>query len=72
MPVIQNLLTPREAADVIGCTVGRIYQLLQEDRLEGVKIHQRAWLIPEPEVRRFASVQQTRGRPRISERTAGD
>jgi excisionase family DNA binding protein len=36
MVCLNNYITPKEAADAIGCTTGRIYQLLREGGLKDV------------------------------------
>lgn len=34
-----------EAAELIGCTTGRIRQLLGKNLLEGTKLNERAWAV---------------------------
>ena len=63
MPV-EKFLNVKEAAVAIGCTVGRVRQLLIAGELKGVKANERAWLITKDEVDRFAKRQYTTGRPR--------
>jgi excisionase family DNA binding protein len=60
----QNFLTPGEAATVIGCTDGRVRQLLREGKLIGKKISQRMWLISEEEARKMRDLPAETGRPR--------
>ena len=60
----QNFLTPGEAATVIGCTDGRVRQLLREGKLVGEKISQRMWLISEEEARKMRDLPAETGRPR--------
>jgi len=45
MPV-QDFVNVQEAAALIGCTDGRIRQMLLDGTMHGVKANERAWLIP--------------------------
>lgn len=45
MPV-QDFVNVQEAAAMIGCTDGRVRQMLIDGTLKGVKANERAWLIP--------------------------
>jgi len=58
------LLTTAEAAKLIGVTTSRVRQLLISGQMQGVKITQNAWLVPESEAKKFASRGKTVGRPR--------
>jgi excisionase family DNA binding protein len=60
----QNFLTPTEAASVIGCTDGRVRQLLRDGKLSGEKIGVRMWLIPEGEAQKMRDLPAETGRPR--------
>lgn len=40
-----NQISVAEAAEIIGCTDGRVRQLLGEGRLEGEKIGERVWIV---------------------------
>lgn len=60
----QNFLTPTEAATVIGCTDGRVRQLLRDGKLLGQKIGERMWLIPEGEAQKMRDLPIETGRPR--------
>jgi excisionase family DNA binding protein len=51
MPV-STFVNVSEAAELLGCTVGRIRQLLIAKELRGIKANERAWLIPREEVER--------------------
>lgn len=53
-----------EAAAAIGCTTGRIRQMLADGTLKGEKLHARAWAIPATEVERIQEKPYTTGRPR--------
>lgn len=58
-------LSVEEAAAQLGCTPGRVRQLLRSGELQGIKLHARAWLIDAKIVAKAASIPQERGRPRI-------
>jgi hypothetical protein len=52
-----------EAANIIGCTGGRVRQLLIEGVLKGVKLNERAWAVRKDSAKKYA-VPKTTGRPR--------
>lgn len=62
--LIPNFLTPTQAAIVIGCTDGRVRQLLRTGRLAGKKIGSRLWLISPDEVEKMRDFVPQTGRPR--------
>lgn len=59
-----------EAAELIGCTVGRVRQLLLAGKLEGKKIHERAWIVRRASAEHWARYVEHHGRrtrePKIS------
>ena len=59
-----NYLTVIEAAAIVGCTRGRIYQLLEGGNLEGVKFHGRAWAVLKKSAEDYAKRPIGAGRPR--------
>lgn len=63
---IAEFVNVEEAADIIGCTGGRIRQMLTREKCIGgaVKINQRAWLIPRQEAERLRDIESGVGRPR--------
>ena len=63
---IENLLSVSEAAERIGCTDGRVRQLLRAGLLLGKKLNGRAWGVFDESVTRFLSRPKTTGRPRVS------
>jgi excisionase family DNA binding protein len=63
MPVAE-FLNVREAAEQIGCTEGRVRQMLIAGDMKGKKANARAWLIPSTEVERMAAREYTTGRRR--------
>jgi hypothetical protein len=63
---IGRFLNVEEAAARIGCTTGRVRQLLRDGTLNGIKANARAWLVDERCVHRVATQQYTTGRPRIA------
>lgn len=62
-PTKEKLLTVKEAARLIGVTEGRICQLLRSGSMRGIKVNQKAWLVPESEIKKFQTPLK-RGRPR--------
>jgi len=51
---VENFLGVADVAERLGCTVGRVRQLLgMEKKLKGHKINERAWLISTAEVERY-------------------
>lgn len=62
-----NFVSVPEAAAILGCTVGRVRQLLISGELEGKKFNEKAWAIEKRAVEKLAKVPRTKGRPRIGE-----
>lgn len=58
--------TPQEAAERMGLTSGRLYQMLRANEIDAVKIGDRFVLIPEVEVDRIRDQKHSVGRPRVS------
>lgn len=61
----RRLCSTREAAEIFGCTMGRIRQLARAGELWSDLIHDRALVLDLDEVRRKAKVKATTGRPRL-------
>ena len=59
-----DYLTPAEAAEIIGCTVGRIHQLLKSKEVAGKKFSERAWAVNRKSAEAYAKQPKTVGRPR--------
>ena len=53
----------RDAAEMLGLSVGRIRQLIAEERISAVKLTDRMSLIAESEVKRFSKLKRKPGRP---------
>lgn len=64
----ENYVSVPEAAEIIGCTTGRVHQLIAEGVLSGEKVNGRAWLLLRKDVERVARKPRTTGRPRVSQR----
>lgn len=62
-----NFVSVPEAADILGCTVGRVRQMLLAGELAGKKFNEKAWAIEKRAVEKLAKIPRTKGRPRISE-----
>ena len=62
---LEDYLTVREAAEVVGCTTGRICQLLQDGTIAGVKFNGRAWAVVKKSAQEYARRSVNVGRPRV-------
>lgn len=71
MPV-GTFVNVNEAADLLGCTVGRVRQMLRDGSLKGLKANAKAWLVPTTEIERMAERPYKTGRPRVSAKENGD
>jgi len=64
---INDFCNVEEAARIIGCTDGRVRQLLRAGRsLKGRKFNGRAWLVEQQSAENYAALQQKTGRPKNS------
>lgn len=54
-----------EAAEIIGCTVGRVRQLLLGGELVGEKLNERAWAVSRKSAEKYSKLTPQSGRPRI-------
>lgn len=59
-----NFVSVPEAAGILGCTVGRIRQMLIAGELPGQKFNARAWAVDRKALEKAAKIPQTKGRPR--------
>lgn len=64
----ENHVSVPEAAEIIGCTTGRVHQLIADGTISGEKVNGRAWLLLRKDVERIAKKPRTTGRPRVSQR----
>ena len=64
---VGEFLSVNDAAEAIGCTSGRVRQLLIAGEMRGDKLNERAWIIPKSEVERFQDKPRRPGRPRIGD-----
>lgn len=65
--VSDKFLTVAQAAEIIGCTDGRVRQLIREKKINGVdNVSERIRLIPKEEAYRLRDTHHNVGRPRIS------
>lgn len=55
-----------DAAKIIGCTDGRVRQLLLAGELRGRKINDRAWLVEIADAERVRDIEPGRGMPRTN------
>ena len=68
--MVGQFVSVNEAAHILGCTDGRIRQMLREGILDGLKLNAKAWAIPRKAVEKAAKNTPTTGRPRISAQSA--
>ena len=66
MLLTKDQLSVAEAAEVIGCTDGRVRQLLGEGRIEGEKIGERVWVVSRKSAENYRDSELPPGRPRIN------
>jgi hypothetical protein len=59
-----EIMNVKEAAELIGCTTGRIRQLLLAGELRGLKFSPRAWAVSRKDALRVARLEHGTGRPR--------
>lgn len=64
--VSDEFCTVAQAAAIIGCTDGRVRQLIREKKIRVDKISERIQLIPKTEAVRLRDTHHNVGRPRIS------
>ena len=69
MADIRDYISVPEAADIIGCTEGRVRQLIYAEKLKAIKPNS-AWLVLEKAAREIARHPSNVGRPRISKKQA--
>jgi hypothetical protein len=65
LPKDRKLCSTREAAEIFGCTMGRIRQLALAGELWCGHLHDRALVYDLDEVKRKAKIKPTTGRPRV-------
>lgn len=61
-----NYVSVPEAAEIIGCTQGRVHQLRDEGQITGEKVNGRAWLLLRKDVEKIANTKAATGRPRLN------
>ena len=66
MKTIDNYLTAAQASELIGCTDGRVRQMLRDGLLIGLKVHERAWLVEKKSAEKMRKNTAKTGRPRKS------
>lgn len=61
---ISDYVMPVDAAEIIGCTVGRVYQMLRDDEFRDLLPIGKRVMISRKEVEKVAASPATTGRPR--------
>lgn len=59
-------ISVQDAAEILGCTVGRVRQLLMAGTLDGQKLNERAWAVERKSVEKYAKQDIRLGRPRVA------
>lgn len=59
-----DAISVTRAAEIIGCTTGRVRQLLRAEELRGKKLGPRAWLVSRVDAEKLADAPAPTGRPR--------
>lgn len=63
---IVDWISVSRAAEILGCTTGRVRQLLGEHRLKGEKLDGASiWMVSRDSVTKYAAEELPPGRPRI-------
>lgn len=66
MQINFDAVSVSRAAEIIGCTTGRVRQLLREEALRGKKLGERAWAVSRVDAEKLAESPAKTGRPRKS------
>lgn len=64
MQINFDAISVTTAAEVIGCTVSRVRQLLRDGELKGEKLGPRAWAVSRVAAEKLAAKPAATGRPR--------
>lgn len=71
-PIQHDWITVREAAAIIGCSDGRVKQLIQDGSLTGQKFGIRVWQVDRKSAEIYRDYKPSTGRPRGSKQTRPD
>ena len=66
MDIQKDFVTVTTAAEIMGCTPGRVRQMLRADEIEGEKVGERAWMVLRKAAEKRAQKPEGPGRPRVS------
>lgn len=66
----KSFVSVADAAEILGCTVGRIRQLLIDGTIYGMKLNARAWAVERKSVEKLARIPQKVGRPRLVQKVS--
>jgi len=61
-------ITVAQAAEIIGVTAGRIWQLIDDSTLKARMLHGKAWLVNRKSAEEYAVRDRTTGRPRTGDK----
>jgi hypothetical protein len=68
LPAKPYLSVP-DAAVILGCTEGRVRQLIYASEINAIKLNAHAWAVERKSLNKYAEKDIVRGRPRISEKS---
>lgn len=60
---VMDLISTGQAAKIIGCTEGRVRQMLRSGEMIGQKVGERAWVVTTGEAERVRDTERKIGRP---------
>lgn len=66
MQINFDAVSVTKAAEIIGCTTGRVRQLLRDGVIRGAKLSQRAWVVSRVDAQKMSETPAPTGRPRKS------
>ena len=66
MQINFDAVSVTRAAEIIGCTTGRVRQLLRDQMIRGTKLGARAWAVSRVDAEKMAENPAKTGRPRKS------
>lgn len=64
MNIAFDAVSVSQAAEIIGCSTGRVRQLLRDGLIRGEKLGPRAWVVSRVDAQKMAVTPAKTGRPR--------
>lgn len=66
LDIRKDFVTVTKAAEIMGCTPGRVRQMLRAEEIEGEKVGERAWMVLRKAAEKHAQKPDGPGRPRVA------